>query len=59
MSAAESQRAPAALAADCSESLFVTIDIGAVHNVNGVTLWHYYGDTRAYCGQKLALSASG
>eukprot|EP01051_Picozoa_sp_SAG22_P027842 SAG22_NODE_9526_length_585_cov_0.728395_1_plen_125_part_01 len=40
-------------------SLWVTIDIGSVHNVNAVTIWHYYGDTRAYCGQKIALSATG
>jgi hypothetical protein len=56
---AEWSNSPTGGVVDCSESLFVTIDIGAVHNVNGVTLWHYYGDTRAYCGQKLALSATG
>eukprot|EP01051_Picozoa_sp_SAG22_P004129 SAG22_NODE_214_length_15003_cov_18.466519_5_plen_82_part_00 len=22
-------------------------------------VWHYYGDTRAYCGQKIALSTTG
>jgi hypothetical protein len=24
-----------------------------------VSLWHYYGDTRQYCGQKVALSTTG
>ena len=45
----EWQNSPVGLVSSCAESLYVTIDLGGVHNVYGVRLWHYYGDTRAYC----------
>jgi hypothetical protein len=44
---------------DCTTRLYLTIDLGAQYPVAGVTLWHYYGDTRRYCGQKVALSSTG
>ena len=50
---------PYGTVSSCAETLYVTIDLGEVHNVYGVTIWHYYGDTRAYCGQKIALSTTG
>ena len=50
---------PTGDSADCSTRLYLTIDLGGVYPVGGVTLWHYYGDTRQYCGQKVALSTTG
>jgi hypothetical protein len=44
---------------DCSTRLYVTVDLGATYPVDGVTIWHYHGDPRSYCGQKVALSATG
>ena len=38
---------------------FVTVDLGGVYRVSAATLWHYYGDDRSYCQQKLALSLTG
>ena len=38
---------------DCSTRLFVTIDLGANYPVDGVTLWHYHGNVRSYCSQKV------
>ena len=37
----------------------MTIDLGALHSMNGVTIWHYYGNQRAYCSQKIAVSMTG
>ena len=37
----------------------MTIDLGNDYMVSSVTIWHFYGDTRAYCNQKLAFSVSG
>eukprot|EP01043_Picozoa_sp_COSAG02_P000061 COSAG02_NODE_1_length_108762_cov_456.708287_61_plen_619_part_00 len=44
---------------DCSTRLYVTVDLQEIYPVDGVTLWHYHGDDRSYCGQKIALSATG
>eukprot|EP01043_Picozoa_sp_COSAG02_P017040 COSAG02_NODE_764_length_17402_cov_14.275155_1_plen_567_part_00 len=44
---------------DCSTRLYVTVDLGQSYPVDGVTIWHYHGDDRSYCGQKVALSATG
>ena len=44
---------------DCTESAFMTIDLGTAYMVSGVTIWHYYGDDRAYCQQRVSLSLSG
>ena len=44
---------------ECDESAYMTVDLGRLQQVAGVTIWHYYGNDRAYCNQKLALSASG
>ena len=38
---------------------YVTIDLGAPHSLTGVTIWHYYGNDRAYCSQKVAISVTG
>ena len=27
--------------------------------VTGITIWHYYGNDRAYCNQRVATSATG
>ena len=43
----------------CEERLYITIDLGAVYTINSVTVWHYSGDTRRYCGQKVAISSTG
>ena len=43
----------------CATQAYVTIDLGAVQSLTGVTIWHYYGNSRAYCSQKLAISDSG
>eukprot|EP00301_Raphidiophrys_heterophryoidea_P023668 c7465_g1_i1.p1 GENE.c7465_g1_i1~~c7465_g1_i1.p1 ORF type:complete len:700 (+),score=231.16 c7465_g1_i1:62-2101(+) len=43
----------------CSFSQFVTIDLGSQFNINQVRVWQYFGDSRQYCGQKLALSKTG
>jgi hypothetical protein len=44
---------------DCTTRIFATIDLGALYMVTGVTIWHYYGNDRAYCSQKIAVSATG
>ena len=44
---------------DCSTRLYVTIDLQANYLVDGVTIWHYHGDVRSYCSQKVALSSTG
>jgi hypothetical protein len=43
----------------CEESLYITVDLGAVFTLNSVTVWHYYGGSRAYCGQRIAISSTG
>ena len=43
----------------CATQAYVTIDLGAPQSLTGVTIWHYYGNSRAYCSQKLAISDSG
>jgi hypothetical protein len=43
----------------CAEQAYVTIDLGADHTTTGTTVWHYYGGARAYCSQKIAMSATG
>ena len=45
--------------ATCATRLYVTVDLGASFPLSGVTLWHYHGDARAYCAQKVALSTTG
>ena len=44
---------------DCSTRLYVTVDLQENYPITGVTIWHYHGDDRSYCGQKVALSATG
>ena len=44
---------------NCATQAYVTIDLGAPQSLTGVTIWHYYGNSRAYCSQKLAISDSG
>ena len=43
----------------CATQAYVTIDLGALHSLSGVTIWHYYGNQRAYCSQKIAISMTG
>ena len=43
----------------CAEQAYMTIDLGSVHSTTGATIWHYYGNDRAHCSQKVALSATG
>ena len=43
----------------CVESAYMTVDLGTQKEITGVTIWHYYGNDRAYCNQKLALSKTG
>ena len=43
----------------CATSAYITIDLGTPYLTTGATVWHYYGDERAYCNQKVAISASG
>jgi hypothetical protein len=43
----------------CAENAYMTIDLGAVYTTTGATIWHYYGNDRAYCNQKLAVSTTG
>lgn len=50
---------PSGAANDCSTRLYVTVDLGRLCLVNGVTAWHYYGDNHAYCSQKIAISVTG
>jgi hypothetical protein len=45
--------------ATCATRLYLTVDLGALYPLSGVTLWHYHGDARAYCAQKVALSTTG
>eukprot|EP01051_Picozoa_sp_SAG22_P010635 SAG22_NODE_967_length_6262_cov_20.374980_1_plen_1008_part_00 len=40
-------------------ALYITVDLGRPILITGVTIWHYYGDDRAYCAQKVALSLTG
>lgn len=39
--------------------MFLTIDLGSNFIITGVTVWHFYGDGRAYCSQKIATSTTG
>ena len=50
---------PTADLTDCSTNVYMTVDLGAVYDTTGVTIWHYYGNGRAYCNQKLAISTTG
>ena len=47
--------------AECTPeaALYMTIDLGTPCLITGVTIWHYYGNARAYCAQKIALSTTG
>jgi hypothetical protein len=45
--------------ATCASPYFVTIDLGEVRIISSVTVWHYYTDGRAYCGQTIELSLTG
>lgn len=38
---------------------WVQLDLGAVHTVSSVTVWHYYGDGRTYHGTKTMGSVDG
>eukprot|EP01052_Picozoa_sp_SAG31_P028411 SAG31_NODE_2742_length_5154_cov_4.341048_1_plen_388_part_00 len=50
---------PYADSLDCGTRAYVTVNLGEVYPVGRVIIWHFYGNTRAYCGQKLALSPTG
>ena len=50
---------PTADLADCSTNVYMTVDLGAIYETIGATIWHYYGNDRAYCNQKLAISTTG
>ena len=56
---AEWTKSPTGDVQSCAQSLYMTIDLGAFYEVGSVTIYNYYGDTRKYCGQKLALSTTG
>ena len=43
----------------CADNRYVTIDLGKAYMTTGATLWHWYGDTRSYCNQKVAVSVTG
>ena len=43
----------------CASQAYMTIDLGDVYTTTGSTIWHYYGNDRAYCSQKLAMSVTG
>jgi hypothetical protein len=49
---------PTADFGDCNTNVYMTIDLGDYYYITGVTIWHYYGNDRAYCSQKIAISAS-
>ena len=51
--------APHSTQPTCATQAYVTIDLGEPRSLTGVTIWHYYGNSRAYCSQKLAISDSG
>merc|ERR1740117_926242 len=44
---------------DCSTRIYATVDLGAIYALSGVTIWHYYGNDRAYCSQRVAVSITG
>ena len=44
---------------DCLHSLYVTVDLLQNYPITGVTVWHFHGDPRQYCNQKIALSTTG
>ena len=46
-------------AEDCTNSVYVTVDLLQDYPITGVTVWHYYADGRQYCNQKIALSTTG
>eukprot|EP01052_Picozoa_sp_SAG31_P027110 SAG31_NODE_2509_length_5588_cov_2.936170_4_plen_606_part_01 len=37
---------------------YLTVDLGNNYQITGVTIWHYYGNARRYCNQKIALSTA-
>ena len=45
--------------ATCADQAYMTIDLGTAHATTGATIWHYYGNDRAYCSQKIAMSLTG
>ena len=38
---------------------WVQVDLGTVEEIGLVRIWHYWRDGRAYCGNRLAVSAGG
>jgi hypothetical protein len=43
----------------CADQAYMTIDLGSAHTTTGAAIWHYYGNDRAYCSQKVAMSVTG
>ena len=46
----------------CAEAVYMTVDLGAVYQITGTRVWHYWnasGAERSYCNQKTALSTTG
>jgi hypothetical protein len=38
---------------------YVTIDLGALYNINSIKVWHYYADSRSYSATKTEISDDG
>eukprot|EP00041_Stephanoeca_diplocostata_P039751 m.1637696 g.1637696 ORF g.1637696 m.1637696 type:complete len:466 (-) comp26048_c0_seq1:429-1826(-) len=45
--------------ATCDDEYWVQADLGMDMYIGAVTVWHYYGDPRRYCNQRIALSSTG
>ena len=43
----------------CDESVYITVDLGRVFSLSSVTIYHFSGDERRYCGQKISTSVTG
>merc|ERR1712235_229050 len=41
------------------EPIWIELDLGVSKNIDKVILWHWFGDERSYCGQKVDISADG
>jgi hypothetical protein len=41
------------------DTVYVDLDMGALHSVTSVTVWHYYVDVRKYFRQTIEISETG
>eukprot|EP00041_Stephanoeca_diplocostata_P016715 m.330212 g.330212 ORF g.330212 m.330212 type:complete len:513 (+) comp20457_c2_seq1:157-1695(+) len=43
----------------CATNSWIQVDLRMLMYIGEVTVWHYFGDTRRYCNQRIAVSTTG